>query len=195
MSKQWELNQEAFESLLSWLGSDREEAGRKYEEIRHSLINIFTWRGVSEAEELADETINRVARKVPELSESYVGEPALYFYGVSKKVLLEYQRRKPPVSLDDQYLAATPPEEEDTSEREQACLERCLQKLSPNSRELILGYYRVVQQTKLEDYRKNMARQQGVSLNNLRVRVHRIRAALQQCIRSCLGTDATKGSM
>ncbi|MFL6230009.1 MAG: hypothetical protein ACJ741_14655, partial [Pyrinomonadaceae bacterium] len=67
MSKQWTLTRDAFEGLLTWLDSDREQAGKKYEDIRSSLIKIFTWRGVAEAEELADETINRVARKVKDL--------------------------------------------------------------------------------------------------------------------------------
>lgn len=192
MSKEWNLTQDAFDRLLSWLDSDREEAGRKYEEIRHALINIFTWRGVSEAEELADETINRVARKAPEITKTYVGNPALYFYGVAKNVFLEYQRRAPRVPLDEESLVAAPPEEEEeTSALVRACLEKCLQELPQNSREIILGYYKARRRAKIED-RKIMARQQGVSLNNLRVRVHRIRAALETCVRSCLRTDRTK---
>ncbi|HEY0083559.1 MAG TPA: hypothetical protein VGB61_12265, partial [Pyrinomonadaceae bacterium] len=64
MGKQSGLTQEGFERLLTWLSPDREQAGKKYEEIRQSLIKIFVWRGVHEAEDLADETITRVTWKV-----------------------------------------------------------------------------------------------------------------------------------
>jgi hypothetical protein len=48
MNKDWELSQEAFDALLDWLDSDREQAALKYETIRRSLIKIFTGRGCVE---------------------------------------------------------------------------------------------------------------------------------------------------
>ena len=62
MRKDWFLSQEAFDALLKWLDSDREQAAMKYEEIRKRLIKIFTGRDCVEAEDLADETINRVSK-------------------------------------------------------------------------------------------------------------------------------------
>jgi hypothetical protein len=64
MVKRRTLTEESFESLLSWLAPERESAGRRYEDIRQALVKIFTWRGIPEAEDMADETINRVAQKV-----------------------------------------------------------------------------------------------------------------------------------
>ncbi len=78
-----EFTQEAFDQLLAWLNSDREQAGKKYEEIRKRLITIFTCRGCLIPEDLTDETIDRVVMKIPDLAGSYVGDPALYFYGVA----------------------------------------------------------------------------------------------------------------
>ncbi len=83
---EWELTPEAFEQLLVWLNPNREQAGSKYEEIRRRLIKILTCRGCTCPEELADETMNRVTRKVPEIIGNYVGDPSLYFYGVAHKV-------------------------------------------------------------------------------------------------------------
>ncbi len=95
MKKEWFLTQEAFDALLAWLDPDREAAALKYETVRLRLIKIFACRGCSEAEDLADETINRVTSKLPEIQASYTGEPARYFYGVANKIHLEYTRRKP----------------------------------------------------------------------------------------------------
>jgi RNA polymerase sigma factor (sigma-70 family) len=191
MSKQWTPDQESFDRLLAWLSSDREQAGKRYEEIRQSLIKIFTWRGVAEAEELADETINRVTRKLNDLTEIYTGDPALYFYGVAKNVLIEYQRQPRHIPLEEQQSILVPEDEPDTSEQIYECMERCLQKLSPNNREIILRYYKERRQAKI-NYRKDIAKQMGVSLNNLRVRIYRIRATLENCINSCLKTSGTK---
>jgi hypothetical protein len=87
MSRRWTLTKESFDSLLAWLDPDREQSARKYESIRRTLIKIFTWRNVSDAEDLADETINRVAQRVNEVKPYYSGDPALYFYGVAKNLL------------------------------------------------------------------------------------------------------------
>jgi len=94
MSKEIVITQEGFNTLLSWLDRNRETAGQKYEKIRRRLIRIFYGRGCFEAEELADETINRVIRKLPQLLDDYAGEPALYFYGVANNIYQEWLRKQ-----------------------------------------------------------------------------------------------------
>ncbi len=77
-----DLKQDDFERLLSWLDSDRERAGQLYEKIRWRLIAILASRGCAEAEALADETIDRVSRRVADIEANYVGDKAIYFLGV-----------------------------------------------------------------------------------------------------------------
>jgi RNA polymerase sigma factor (sigma-70 family) len=195
MSKRWELTGEALDGLLTWLDSDREQAGRKYEHIRKSLIKIFAWRGCAEAEDLADETINRVARKVPEIASTYKGNPALYFYGVGRKLLLEYQKqqlRRAPQEPDAESAVNITGEEAASAaelERRHDCLEQCLQKLSESNHALIRDYYQRDLQTK-GDSRRELARRLGASAGALRVRAHRLRADLLDCIRDCLAKGA-----
>lgn len=179
--KEWLLTQEAFDELLGWLNPDREQAGSRYEQIRLRLIKIFACRGCVEPEELADETINRVIRKLPEIKETYEGDPALYFYGVAQKVHLEYTRRKPiPADLPSQ------PEPRAEVEREYECLERCMQKLTPENREFVIRYYQDEKRAKI-DNRRELAERLGIALNAVRIRAHRIRATLHECVRQCLG--------
>src|SRR5829696_6063126 len=92
------ITQAQFNFLLSWLDPDPSRAGEKYEAIRRKLITFFTARRCLQAEELADETINRVALKAHEVAPGYVGNPSLYFYGVARKVFHEWARveRTPP---------------------------------------------------------------------------------------------------
>src|SRR5215213_1711917 len=181
MAKRWEEN---FDTLLNWLDPDRERAGTKYEEIRTSLINIFSWRGFKDAEDLTDETISRVAAKTPDIAKDYQGDPALYFYAVAKKMFFEAQRR-------DQRLAslpANPPAEStyqnDDEGPEYDCLEQCLNQLPPPDRELILLYYQ--QEHPKIRQRKELAKRLQLTPNTIRVRTHRIRIILYACIEKCV---------
>src|SRR5215210_6049422 len=180
MTRPSTLNQLAFDSLLTWLDADREQAGEKYEHIRRRLIKIFTCRGCPDAEELADETINRVTLRVLEVAKDYSGDPALYFYGVAQKVYLESLRKRPPTSLPPPPVAA----ETEEIEREYECLERCMEQLSESNRQLVLEYYQNDKRAKIE-HRKELAERLGIAQNALRIRAHRIRATLQQCVERC----------
>src|ERR1044072_3590569 len=83
-----------FDELLEWLDPDREKAGQRYEVIRAGLIRIFVSKGVSDAEYYTDEAIDRVMRRLPEIQSGYVGDPARYFHGVARNIVLEAGRRK-----------------------------------------------------------------------------------------------------
>ncbi|MGB9179476.1 MAG: sigma-70 family RNA polymerase sigma factor [Pyrinomonadaceae bacterium] len=196
MTKQWILTKEALDNLLDWLDSNREQAGRKYEEIRQNLIKLFTWRGSAAAEDLADETINRVTRKVQELIKVYSGDPALYFYGVARNLLLEQQKSgisHPSPLPPDIPDISNRKDDTDKLEQELSCLEQCLKELSASSREFVLSYYQKQKQAKI-DSRRDLAQQLGISTNNLRVRMHRIRSALYDCIVRCLQQAANEMS-
>jgi RNA polymerase sigma factor (sigma-70 family) len=183
MTQNWEDN---FEALLKWLGPDREIAGQKYEEIRHSLVTIFDLRGCHDSEDLADEVITRVSRKLPKLVNEYSGDPALYFYGVAKHLLFEVNRRKQKAEnkLPEQIESVAPPEINEEDDAAYECLEQCLAQLPSADRELVLLYY---QQDKTKiSHRRELAARFGLAPNNLRVKVHRIRTTLHNCINKCL---------
>jgi len=179
MNKNWIMSGESFEALLGWLASDREQAGIKYEQIRSGLIKYFSGRGHCAAEDLADETINRVASRLSEIKHQVYGDQSRYFYGVARKVQLEYLRRKqpqaPPESINDS----------DQVEAEHRCLEECIAKLSDDNRELVLGYYQADGREKIEQ-RRLLAEKLGIAPNALRIRAYRIRAALQKCVERCV---------
>ena len=179
MKKNWVLTQEAFDALLGWLDPNRAIAGQRYEDIRRRLVTIFSCRGCSEPEDLADETINRVTSKLPTVEPDFVGDPSRYFYGVANKVYFEYLRRKPPPEIPP-----APPCDENV-EKEFYCLERCMQKLTAENRELAIEYYQDEGQAKI-DRRKRLAGQLDITINALRIQAFRIRASLQQCVANCL---------
>jgi RNA polymerase sigma factor (sigma-70 family) len=175
------VTQESFDSLLAWLDTDRDSAAGKYEQIRRRLIAFFTCRGRYDADELADETINRVTLKAAEVAKNFVGDPSRYFYGVAQKVLLEALRKKPPPPLAEQL---TPDESEET-EREQACFDRCMDELPPANRTLLVEYFSKQGRAKI-DHRKELAARLGIAQNALRIRVYRLKALVHECVLACL---------
>jgi DNA-directed RNA polymerase specialized sigma24 family protein len=189
--KDWTLTAEAFERLLASLDADRDRAGQRYENMRRKLIEFFEARGSNSPNDHADETINRVARRLDE-GES-VQDLGAYFYGVARLLFKETLRGrgKEPSALD---FAPAPTAVADNEEREQRrqdeefrleCFEVCLSKLPNAHRILIVGYYREEQGVKIEQ-RKRQAEALNMSLNALRLRACRIRAELGDCINSCL---------
>jgi RNA polymerase sigma factor (sigma-70 family) len=179
------LTAEAFERFLSCLDADSDRAGTQYETIRRKLVKSFDWRGAHFPEECADETINRVIRKL-ESGESIRDIPT-YCYGMSRFVFLE-TLRKPDyrrVSLDELSSVAAPPDEEEES-GERDCFERCLSELPAEGRQLILQYYQDEKRHKINN-RQAMANRLGIPLNALRSRVQRIKDKLEQCVAGCIG--------
>jgi DNA-directed RNA polymerase specialized sigma24 family protein len=184
LRREWNITPELFEAFLAWLGPDRQEAGRKYEDIRRRLIKIFASRGCTCPEDLADETINRVMVRVPDIRADYRGDPARYFGGVARNVYHEYARNQCAPEADPR---ADPPE---ARERELECLDRCLEEIPGENRNLVFRYYAGEKGRSRIRSRNEMALAMGMGLNALRIRVHRIRAILQQCVRACLAQNA-----
>lgn len=171
--------QSAFDSLLAWLDPDRDEAGRVYEQIRTRLIKFFECRGRHDAEELTDETLDRVAEKVRKIANDYVGEKALYFYGVARNVLREALRKPPPVDLP------VLDENSEDAEAEQECLDRCMLELTLTNQNMMREYYRYEKRVRIE-HRKALAKEMGLGQNALRIQAHRIRLTLRLCVQNCL---------
>lgn len=182
------LTQDRFEDLLNWLNSDRDTAGMEYEDMRQRLIKLFSCRRCHDPEFLADETMNRVAVKIKQIRDTFVGPREPYFYAVANKIHLEYLRVKPTVQIPPGLPSKT---SSDAIEAEYDCLERCLDHQPPEQRKMVLEYYKGERRTKI-DSRKDLAEQYGIPLNALRIRVHRIRGRLEVCVKNCI--DATAGN-
>jgi len=182
---EWVLTQAAFDGFLATLDIDREKAGEKYEYIRLKLLKYFQWCGSDVPDIDADETINRVTRKIYEGQDIY--NLTGYIYGVAKLVHAEsLMRRNRMRALDDESLielSSIGVKIEVANYHE--CLERCLGVLSDEDREVIIEYYRY-QKTEKIDGRKRLAARLGVSLNTLRVKMHRQRMNLEGCVEKCL---------
>lgn len=166
----------AFASLLTHLGS-----GEEYEEIRRRLIAFFRWEQFEDPDALADEALDRLARKLNEGAaidslRSYAGGIARLLAKEQRGLLkreragaLEFRRTLPDSSEQhSQELASTD-------------LENCLSSLNSEQRSLLLRYYGGAPKTRIPD-RKTMAEELGLEVNALRNRLLRLRKTLLECM-------------
>lgn len=182
----WVLTEEAFGKLLDHFSSNRDEAGVQYELAHRKVIRFFEWRLVGNAEDYADETMNRVARRIDEGKN--IDNLMPYIFGVARIIFLEIikERQRAPIALDDAPagLCQSASQGIDPDMR-QICFDRCLEKLEVENRKLILDYYEGTGRAKI-DHRQGLADKLQIPLNALRIRVHRTKKTLENCIAECL---------
>ena len=175
------LTPESFERLLAWLDPDSEKAAHAYLRLQAGLIRIFAHRGCNEPEHLADDTIDRVAAKIDWLINNYIGEPQRYFYGVARNVCHEYERQQ----FARLPLLVTETVDSEEIEKEYECLDQCIEELSAIERQIVLDYHEQEKHQRITN-RKRIATELGISLNALRIRMHRIHMRLKGCFELCL---------
>jgi DNA-directed RNA polymerase specialized sigma24 family protein len=175
-----------FARLLGRLNADTDEAASEFETLRRTLIRFFDWRGASPADECADETLDRLCRRLDE--GAVVADIRSYAYGIARLVLLERRRRPSFTDLADAPEpsewhpgALSAPED---SLRD--CFDACLSRLSAENRALLLEYYEGERRGRI-DNRRRIAAARGLSENALRSRVQRLRDRLESCVRTCVG--------
>ena len=178
------LTRDSLDSLLSCLDEDRERAGEKYETLRRGLVRFFEWRGCVFADQHADETIDRAARKMAQGEQ--IRNIHSYLAAVARFVYLEVAKEQDKVNTALRQIppnSATPePQPEDVR---LDCVRACLQLLPAESSRLLLDYYQGQTRAKI-DSRRRMAENSGISAHALRMRLHRIRLKLEECAMDCI---------
>lgn len=182
---EWTLTQEVFDRLLRWLDEDADAAARKYEQTRRSLLKFFECRRCVSPEEQVDRVFDRVARRLSEGIDVYAANPFLYFHGVALNVFHEYLRKQRPP------LEVPLPQPEDSARMHQRleCMERCLDGLPLEMRRMMIEYCTVDKASKRR-IREALADRLGMTINTLRIRVHRVREQLERCVTTCLNRHA-----
>ena len=181
--RDWTLTSEAFERLLARLHPSRELAGQEYASIRQKLQDFFAWRGESLAAVHADETLDRVARRLEEGER--VEHLRRYVYAVARLVLMELIRKR---GREQEALLLRPPAVllAAAVDPRTPCFEACLRGLAPDSRELISAYYDEDPGLTHMEQRRRLAERMSLTYGALKARAYRIRVELERCVEQCL---------
>ena len=191
------LSPEEFEALLARLGPDRDRAAEGYELLRRKLVKFFERNKCAGTEALADETLDRVAKR---LETEEVRDINLFSYGVARRIHLESRRKEARVvSIQerpegDEFLADDLDLEERivedlTRAKGLGCLQKCLAGLPPSHHQLIVQYYRGEKQVRIKQ-RQDLARDWGINIETLRNEANSLREKLRTCVYRCLKKTA-----
>jgi RNA polymerase sigma factor (sigma-70 family) len=189
----WTPTEPAFRRFLAWLDDGTDSSGERYLDMRKRLVRYFDNKQCITADDLADETLNRVVRRLDEEGTITDASPTHYCYIVAKFVFLEHLREiRPQVDTEDSDLdslayssgGGASTQEVMTAQERLDCLDRCLGKLPSADRTLILEYYQGEQGEKIQR-RRELAEQLALSTNALSIRACRIRDRLEECVVKC----------
>jgi len=177
------LNRADFEGLLQRLHPDRNSAAETYEELRRKLIRFFRWNDCYPGEELADQTFDRVARK---LGNTQVDNVPAFLWGVARNIVRESRKKPPTMNLEDLPPLHQPQTahaelslvEQKVRELRLQCLRKCLEQLRASDRELFLAYE--YYEGKSRNTRQ-LAESFGITVGALQVRAHRVKHRMEKC--------------
>lgn len=193
--RKWTPTPEAFDKLMTALAPDRSQAGQEYEIIRIRLLRFFEWRGCTVGDSLTDEVFDRVMRRLDE--GEVISNIRGYIYSVATFVLMEWSKQKEQTCLIDETSVVAVEEvavqesESDDDDLRIRCFDECLAKLTDEDRETLIEYHTGEKREKIER-RIKLAAKLNLSLNALRIRVHRIRKELEHAVKTCVDRGSSE---
>lgn len=187
------LTQEEFARFLARLDSDVERAADGYEVLRRKLVKLFERKKCLAPEDLADETLDRVAKK---LEKEEIRDITSFAHGVALLVFMEFRRTHGKLSsihdryeTEDSLAGDRDPETRIVTGMQGAqdlgCLRKCLRRLPLADHQFILDYYQGEKQVRIKQ-RRDLARKRGISIAALRTEANGIRDKLKKCFMKCL---------
>jgi DNA-directed RNA polymerase specialized sigma24 family protein len=182
----WTPTQQSFEKLLAAFSSDRDEAGGIYLHVRLKLLRYFERNGVGDADRCVDITLDRSMRRLDE--GEVIANIMGFIYTVANYIRMEdwtEQKKLRDAETEIKSQAELKQRKGVDENPRQFCLERCLGDLPVETRKLIRDYYSEEGSAKIR-LRRQMAKGLGIEMNALRLRAHRIRLNLENCVKECV---------
>lgn len=173
---------QAFANFLKHLDADPDAAGREYARLRRKLLGFFSLRGDTDPDSGADETLDRTAAKLA--AGAVVPEIGPYALGIARFVSLERNRltqreRQAFIGFTENRGAAF----DERAEQVYRLMAHCLEQLPPREQELLTAYCQDLRGLAQAEQRQQLAEVWGTTAMALRLRVHRLRLRLADCVK------------
>lgn len=168
-------NQKNFELGFWRLFGTEGDAGEEYLHLWNALVRFF--KNFPNPEELADEVLDRTIHKAAQME---IENKSHYAMSIARYVRLEALKKTQVLTSFEATHIERRDEDVDTLEREihLQILDECLEELPWIDRDLLLKYYEQENSADKIKRRRKLAVALGLTVNSLRVRVHRIRKVL-----------------
>jgi hypothetical protein len=178
-----DLTSESLKKLLRSFSDDNAAAGAAYTKLRDSLVRFFALKGDINPGEAADETLDRVALKFSQNTE--IADSTKYSFGVARLIFLERlkEAKKEEIAAKVFYtdrISLKPDKEID----EFSTLRECFNQLNVEEKTVLELYFADLPPAALCEQRKNLTIRHNITLNNLRLKVFRLRERLEKCVKN-----------
>jgi DNA-directed RNA polymerase specialized sigma24 family protein len=175
------LTSESLNLLLARFSEDERQAAVVYKTLRDSLVRFFELKGDSEPEAAADETLDRTALKVA--ADTPIDNITKYSFGVARLIFLERLRlsQKEKKAAEDFYtgkeVSLIDAENDDFR-----FFRECFDGLPTAERMFLQSYFTDAPYQQIIETRRRLTVEAGVSINQIRVKVSRLRKRLENCV-------------
>jgi DNA-directed RNA polymerase specialized sigma24 family protein len=174
--KHVEENQGLIDELLLLLEVEQPTSEKRYKQLRLKLVKFFAWRRCEDPEGLADETVSRTLRNIIGGEKIYSDKPYSYVYGIAMNVFREYLREKKKQENLANELPGSSPYVPEIAED---CRKDCFDRLSRGKQAMLHRYYVDGEAS------ERIALSLNVTVNALRLQIHRIKNELRACHEEC----------
>jgi hypothetical protein len=182
MKRERDPTPEEFNKLLAWLDPDQDKAACQYTLIQGRLTKVFAARGCADPETLAQEVLNRVCVRIDSVRQNFP-DPLRCCLGFLDNVHREYLREE---QMKARAVRPQDPRPPDELEKEDRCLEQCLNMLVAEERDFFERYFNGEKRVRIEN-RKKLAAALGKTSNALRIRAFKLRKEMNECLLNCFG--------
>ena len=184
------LSDDSFDRLLEVFGSDPDTASRRYQQLRRTIVRLLERRGASFSEDLADETMFRVANSLSSDVAVRIDDPLRYFTAVAHNVYKQVLRERMHEASVLKHLPTVETQSDDDEVKaELEHLRKALEALSAQERELLTEYYGEAGGD-LRSAREHLARRMNIPPNALRIRVHHARERLAREVKKVKSVES-----
>jgi hypothetical protein len=176
---------QSFAALLTYLcPDDPDEANRHYLNLHQKLTGYFRLRGMSDPVRDADDVLDRVGEKI--IAGFDIPEIDRFCFGIARNIVFERRRQKKrEESAFLQYLDYS----QDSStavlvDRIMNLMKPCFEGLTADDRNLLTSYCKVPPGASRAEHRRQLADDLKSTIAALRIRVTRLRRALEDCVKA-----------
>jgi DNA-directed RNA polymerase specialized sigma24 family protein len=175
------MQRDHLDALLQMLDADPERAAVGYRQLHQRLVRFFRLNNASDPGALADEALDRLARRTTAAPMVEIKSPQSFALGIARHLLQEDARSRRRESEAASEWASFTVADKGHREELLDALEQCMAEMREDQRQLLSSYYQWTGRDKIEHHRR-VAEELGVTLNTLRNRLMRARTILDKCI-------------
>jgi hypothetical protein len=176
---------EDFARFLELLSADPDEAGLRYTRLHKKLLDYFCFKGISDPEGTADETLDRALSKIT--AGAVVPDVEKYCFGFARNIVKERLRMmKRETATFHSYIEGLAASSAELIEKIHNLMKPCFEQLAVEDQKLLLIYCQEIEGRARAEHRRQVAATMNISMLALRVRVTRLRSNLNDCVQKQL---------